>query len=134
MRTARCLRRSVRRARRLGLGNAADAAGQPPTPPQPIPPAPQPEPRAPSTSFAKHPPATLRTQGSSAKVVFRFRSDQTDAAFLCKVDKAAFASCGPKLVRRFAIGRHTVKVKARGVTGLVDPTPAVFSFRVVAVS
>ena len=102
------------------------------TPPQPTPPTPQPEPRTPSTSFAKHPPATVRAPGSSAKVVFRFRSDQADATFLCKVDKAAFASCGLKLVRRFSIGRHTVKVKARGATGLVDPTPAVFRFRVVA--
>lgn len=104
----------------------------PPTPPQPIPPAPQPQPRAPSTSFAKRPPATVKTPGGSAKVVFRFRSDQADATFLCKVDKAPFAFCGPKLTRRFAIGRHTVKVKARGATGLVDPTPATFSFRVVA--
>lgn len=109
---------------------------KPPTPqpqPQPTPPAPQPQPqpRAPSTSFAKHPPATVKTSSASARIVFRFRSDQADATFLCKVDKAAFAFCGPKLVRRFAIGRHTVKVKARGATGLVDPTPAIFSFRVV---
>lgn len=104
----------------------------PPSPPQPTPPTPQPQPQAPATSFAKHPPARVKTSGSSARVVFRFRSDQADATFLCKVDKAPFAFCGQKLVRRFAIGRHTVKVKARGATGLVDPTPAVFSFRVVA--
>jgi len=113
----------------------------PPAPPvnPPSPPlAPQPGPLppetrvAPSTSFSKHPRATVKTSGPSAKVTFRFRSDQPDASFLCKVDKAPFAFCGPKLVRRFTIGPHAVKVRARGATGLVDQTPAVFRFRVVA--
>lgn len=102
----------------------------PPTSPQPVPQ--PPETRAPTTSFAKHPPATVRVSGRSAKLVFRFAADQADATFLCKVDRSAFAFCGPKLVRRFTVGRHVVKVKARGTTGLVDQTPAVFSFRVVA--
>lgn len=102
-------------------------------PPTPPPPGPQPpETRAPTTSFAKRPPAVVRTRGRSARVVFRFGSDQADATFLCKVDRSAFAFCGAKLVRRFAIGRHVVKVKARGVTGLVDQTAASFGFRVVA--
>lgn len=104
----------------------------PVNPPVPQPPLP-PEVRvAPSTSIAKHPRATVRTQGSGVRLVFRFRSDQADATFLCKVDKGSFKPCGAKLSRRFAIGRHTLKVKARGATGLVDPTPAVFRFRVVA--
>ncbi|HEY5942331.1 MAG TPA: S8 family serine peptidase [Solirubrobacterales bacterium] len=100
----------------------------PVTPQPPLPP----ETRAPSTTFAKRPPATVRTQGRSARVVFRFRSDQGEATFLCKVDKAPFAFCGPKLDRRFSLGSHLVKVKARGAGGLIDQTPAVFRFRVVA--
>jgi hypothetical protein len=106
----------------------------PPTPPvNPSPPPLPPEPRvAPSTSIAKHPRATVRIQGSGIRLVFRFRSDQADATFLYKIDKSSFKPCGAKLSRRFAIGRHTLKVKARGATGLVDSTPAVFRFRVVA--
>jgi hypothetical protein len=103
----------------------------PPTSPQPGPQ--PPEARPPTTAFAKHPPATVRTHGPSVKLLFRFAADQADATFLCKIDRSAFATCGPKLVRRFTVGRHVVKVKARGSTGLVDQTPAVFSFRVVAV-
>jgi hypothetical protein len=107
-----------------------------PTPPPPTSPQPESQPpteaHAPSTSFAKHPAATVRTHGRSAQVVFRFRADQAGATFLCKVDRSTFAACEPKLARRFALGRHTVKVKARGATGLVDKTPASFSFRVVA--
>jgi hypothetical protein len=110
----------------------------PPTPPvtPPTPPAPQPQPqpelRAPSTSFAKHPPKTVRTHGPSAKLVFRFSADQAGVTFLCKVDRSPFAGCESKLVRRFTIGPHAVKVKARGAGGLVDLTPVAFSFRVVA--
>ena len=103
---------------------------KPATPPSPQPGPEPPETRAPTTSFAKHPAATVRTNSRSAKLVIRLSSDQADATFLCKIDRSAFAFCGPKLVRRFAIGRHVVKVKARGSTGLVDQTPVVFSFRV----
>ncbi len=107
----------------------------PPTPPVPPPaPQPQPETRPPATSFAKHPRATLRTRGRSVRAYFRFHSDQPGATFLCKVDRAPFAFCGPKLDRRFGLGPHVVKVKARGGTGLLDPSPAVFRFRVVAVA
>src|SRR6476646_6598579 len=105
----------------------------PPVAPQPGPqPQPQPQAQAPSTSFAQHPPATVKTNGSGARLVFRFRSDQADATFLCNVDKAGFKPCGAKLVRRFSLGRHLLKVKARGDTGLVDPSPALFRVRVVA--
>jgi hypothetical protein len=114
-----------------GSENPPTPTVKPVTPPTPQP-QPQPELRAPSTSFAKHPPKTVSTHGRSAKLVFRFSADQGGATFLCKVDRSPFAVCEPKLVRRFAIGRHAVKVKARGATGLTDQTPAAFGFRVVA--
>jgi hypothetical protein len=93
--------------------------------------APQPTPVAPRTRFAKHPPKVVRTARKSVRLVFRFRSNQTGIVFLCKVDRSRFRACGARLARRFKLGRHLVKVKARGSTGLVDPTPAVFRFRVV---
>jgi subtilisin family serine protease len=107
----------------------------PPTPqPQPEPqPQPKPEPVAPSTSVAKHPPKVVRTSGRSVRLVFRFSSDQSDATFLCKVDSSPFAPCGAQLSRRFKPGSHVVKVRARGASGLLDPTPAIFSFRVLSV-
>jgi subtilisin family serine protease len=97
-------------------------------------PLPTPTPSVPSTSIVKHPPKLVRTRARSVRVVFRFGSNQADAGFLCKVDNSAFRPCGARLSRRFEIGRHVVKVKARGATGLVDPTPAVFRFRVIAVA
>jgi hypothetical protein len=116
---------------------------QPPDPPvdppsgpaQPQPgPVPPPAARAPSTSFSKRPAATVRTGGRSVRLVFRFRSDQGDATFLCKVDRSAYRPCSRRFARRFGLGQHRVRVRARGAGGLLDPTPAVFRFRVIAVA
>ncbi|MDX6605119.1 MAG: hypothetical protein QOF23_1628, partial [Solirubrobacterales bacterium] len=94
------------------------------------PPVPTPTPSAPTTRFTKHPAKTVRTRGRTARVVFRFGSDQPGVTFLCKIDGAAFRVCPAKLVRRFALGRHTLRVKARNAAGRTDATPAVFRFRV----
>jgi subtilisin family serine protease len=85
---------------------------------------------APGTSIAKRPPKLLRTHHRSARGIFRFRSNEAGAAFLCKVDRGALRDCGPKLDRRFRLGRHVVRVRARDRAGNVDPTPVVFRFRV----
>ncbi|HEX5988809.1 MAG TPA: S8 family serine peptidase [Solirubrobacterales bacterium] len=103
----------------------------PPTAQQPVPLPPVTR-VAPSTSIARHPRTLVKTGGNGIRLVFRFRSDQADAGFLCNVDRTGFRPCAATLSRRFRLGRHVVKVKARGATGLVDPTPAVFRFRVVS--
>lgn len=94
-------------------------------------PTPQPTPVAPGTTIVKHPPKLVRTRGERARVVFSFQSDQRGSTFLCKVDRAKFAPCSARFVRRLALGRHVLKVKALGADGLTDPTPAVFRFRIV---
>jgi hypothetical protein len=93
-------------------------------------PTPQPTPVAPETTILRHPPRVVRTLRAKVRVVFRFGSDQRGATFLCKIDRASFAPCRVRIVRRLAAGRHVLKVKARSVGGLTDPTPAVFSFRI----
>jgi subtilisin family serine protease len=128
-----------------GLCSPPDASGgvfvapgfwgleNPPSPPQPPPPPPPGggDP-VPETRIVKHPPKQVRVRGRGVQLVFRFGSDQPGATFLCKVDRAAFVVCGARLVRRFAVGSHTVCVKARKA-GLVDPTPAVFRFTVTRI-
>ncbi len=84
----------------------------------------------PGTWFVKHPPKRVRTRGRSVLLTFRFGSDQPGATFLCKVDRSAFVVCGARLLRRFGIGSHAVRVQARTADGQIDATPAVFSFRV----
>jgi subtilisin family serine protease len=103
---------------------------EPPAPPPVAPPLTPPAAPAPSTRFAKHPPKVVRTWSQTARVVFRFASDQPGVSFVCKIDRAAYRPCGAKLVHRFAVGRHAVLVRARNAAGLSDPTPAVFRFRV----
>lgn len=95
-------------------------------PPQPVPP---PAP-APQTTISKHPAGVVRTRSHTATVVFRFGSDQAGVSFLCKVDAGAFRACPAKLTRRFGVGRHSLRVKARNAAGLTDATPATFRFRV----
>jgi hypothetical protein len=95
-------------------------------------PAPTPSPKAapPSTTILRHPPKLIRTSAARARVSFRFGSDQAGATFLCKLDRGAFRPCAARIVRRVRPGKHVLQVEARTPTGLTDPTPARFSFRV----
>jgi len=103
---------------------SAGTAGQVPPPVETPPPGP------PSTKILRHPPSLVRTAAQSTRLVFRFGSDQVDATFLCKVDRRAFRACPGRFARRYVLGRHVLRVKAKGPTGLLDPTPASFRFRV----
>jgi hypothetical protein len=85
---------------------------------------------APKTKILDHPRRVVRIRSRSARVVFRFGSDQRRVTFLCKLDRERFKACGARLARRLPAGRHVLRVKARGAGGLVDPTPAVFRFRI----
>lgn len=90
-----------------------------------------PPPGTPQTTILEHPPKLVRTRRARARVAFRFGSDQGGATFLCKLDRSAFSPCSARFVRRLAAGSHLLKVKARATSGLTDPTPAVFRFRIV---
>jgi subtilisin family serine protease len=106
---------------------AAPSGGSPVPSPIPTPP---PAGRAPGTMILRHPAKLVRTRLARTRIVFRFGSDQPAATFICEVDRSTFRSCPPRFVRRLAAGGHVLKVKARSVSGLIDPTPAVFRFRI----
>jgi hypothetical protein len=108
-----------------------DSSEQNPSPPT-SPPL-EPTPVAPRTSIRRHPPAVVRTRRAKARVAFAFAADQAGVTFLCKFDRGSFSPCGARFARFFALGAHVVRVKARGASGLVDKTPAVFHFRVVRI-
>ncbi len=84
----------------------------------------------PRTSIVKHPPKRISTHRKKVRGVFRFRSNEQGATFVCKVDKGLLRFCGSRIVRRFGAGKHVVQVRARDRVGNVDRTPAVFRFRV----
>jgi hypothetical protein len=72
----------------------------------------------------------IRTRRRSARAVFRFGSNQRGVTFLCKVDRTRFHRCPARFARRYPLGRHVLRVKARSADGQIDRTPAVFRFRV----
>ncbi|HSS04603.1 MAG TPA: S8 family serine peptidase [Solirubrobacterales bacterium] len=84
----------------------------------------------PSTFFRKHPPHVIRTRRQEATVVFRLGASESGATFACRVDGAPFHGCRTRFVGRFGIGAHVLRVVASDAAGNVDPTPAVFRFRV----
>jgi hypothetical protein len=102
------------------------ATGAPPV----IPPPPEAPGPAPQTRFVRHPAKVIRTATGTAPAVFRFGASESGVTFICRVDKGQFHRCEPRLVRRFALGAHVVRVFARTASGVADPTPAVFRFRV----
>jgi len=104
-------------------------ASSPPGAPQPTP---TPTPSVPGTLILRHPPKLVRTAATSARLAFRFGSDQEGATFLCRVDRGGFRPCPARFARRYRPGRHVLRVKALAASGLFDTTPAVFRFRVAA--
>ena len=89
---------------------------------------------APKTFFRHKPPKFIRTRGRWGRAVFRFGSNEAGVAFLCQFDRKRYRRCGRRFVRRFRPGRHVLRVKARDRTGNVDPTPAIYRFRVKRIS
>lgn len=89
---------------------------------------------APVTGFRKHPRKLVGTRRNRARVVFRFVADQAGVSFLCRIDGGRWRQCQPRLVLRFTVGRHVVRVRAVNSAGLADPTPAVFRLRVKRIS
>jgi Subtilase family len=112
------------------LSGAATTQAPPAPSAPPAGPAPTPRPAAPSTTLLRHPKAVIQTRARSVRLVFRFGSDTAGASFLCKVDRRPYRSCAGRFARRYGLGRHALAVKAQGPTGVADPTPAVFRFRV----
>lgn len=85
---------------------------------------------APNTRILRHPRRVIRARGSSVRVRFVLSSDQAGSIFLCKLDRSPYRACRSTFRPRLRAGAHVLKVKARGASGLTDPTPASFRLRV----
>lgn len=99
------------------------------TDPPPTPPAPPPAPVEPSSRWGAKPPK--RTASTSAR--FSFRANPAGARLQCKLDAKPWVGCrSPKTYRKLKPGRHTLRVRAIGADGSVEPTPSVYRWRVEA--
>lgn len=99
-----------------------------PTPPTPVPPVETAKP--PSTSIPTHPRKVVRTRRALTRIVFRFAANPANVTFRCQFDGSPWRACAARVSRWFGLGQHVVRAQARGADGLLDPTPAVFRFRV----
>jgi plastocyanin len=118
----------------------------PPTEPPPVESAPLTPPAAPVTVspsppslpvLPPAPPETKITLKPLAKTkdrtpTFKFTATVSGATFQCSVDKKPFKTCrSPYTTPALKAGRHTVRAAAVA-NGLTDPTPASWSFKVIA--
>lgn len=63
---------------------------------------------------------------------FRFTASEPGARFECRLDRKPYRRCrSPFTTKPLSAGRHRFQVRARS-NGAVDPTPAVWRFRVLA--
>jgi hypothetical protein len=89
---------------------------------------PQP-PGAPDTTITKGP----KKKTTKRRPKFKFTSSQSGSTFQCQVDRGHFAPCtSPFKPPKLALGKHKLKVRAIGPTGIADPSPAVKKFNVIA--
>jgi YD repeat-containing protein len=98
----------------------------PPAPPRPAPTVVV-APGAPQTVVGKHP----RRKTSLSTARFAFSASEADSHFHCKIDEQAFRNCtSPWVYRRLQPGWHVFRVVAVDPEGNVDPTPALFRWKV----
>jgi fibronectin-binding autotransporter adhesin len=84
----------------------------------------------PDTVLGAHPKPKVKTKKGKAKVKFTFSASIAGATFQCKIDKGAFAPCSSPKSFKAKVGKHTFSVRAIA-SGVADPTPASFSFKVM---
>ena len=88
---------------------------------------PQP-PVSPDTSITQGP----EEEDHQAPAQVQVHLGQPGSTFQCKVDKGQFAPCtSPFKPPKLSLGKHVLKVRAIGPTGVADPAPAVRKFKVV---
>lgn len=85
---------------------------------------------APRTFFRKRPRKVIRTGKRRVWGTVAFGSNEAGVSFICKFDRDLARYCPNRIKRRFEVGRHRIVVRARDAIGNVDPTAAVYKFRV----
>lgn len=86
--------------------------------------------KRPRVFFRKRPPRMIRTHHRRAKAVFGFRSNERNVTFVCRVDGGLPRFCKQRFAKRFRVGKHVFRVRARDAAGNVSRRPAIHRFKV----
>jgi len=81
---------------------------------------------APDVTVTKQP----KKRSSKRKAKIGFTSTVAGSTFTCAVDGKAATACVSPFKKKFTYGKHTVVVTATSPLGIVDPSPAVVTFKV----
>ncbi|GAB3259965.1 hypothetical protein [Nocardioides dilutus] len=82
---------------------------------------------APRTTITKHP--KKKTRSHTAKFVFK--SNEPGSTFKCKLDKKKWKKCkSPTKYQNLKVGKHKFQVRAIDAAGNLDPTPAVWKWKI----
>lgn len=83
----------------------------------------------PDTTITSSPPSV----GTASTATFAFNSPKPGVTFQCSVGRAAFSACtSPRTLNGLGIGTHTFSVRAVDTLQRPDPTPAQFTWDVLA--
>ena len=90
-----------------------------------------------SGSTTSLPNTILSPPSTGTTATFSFSADQANATFQCRLDRptgpGSYGPCSsPTVYTGLADGAYTFFVRAVGPTGLIDPTPATYSFTVTS--
>lgn len=113
----------------IGVASAAGGfewAAKPQPAPGPPSPGPSPE-AAPNGRIGKHP----KKRTKKRRVKFTFSSSVPGSSFECRLDKRRFRPCKSPFERRLGLGPHVFRLRAVAPGGTVDPTPAVFRWKIL---
>ncbi|HEY6551193.1 MAG TPA: hypothetical protein VIY71_08355 [Solirubrobacterales bacterium] len=84
---------------------------------------------APQTSLKRKPRHRTRDRTPT----FRFAADEARSTFQCRLDAKPFKPCrSPFTAARLSLGPHKFQVRARDDSGKLDPSPASYTFKVIA--
>jgi hypothetical protein len=86
--------------------------------------------KAPRTKIVGHPKKVIRTHKRSVVARFRLKANEVPVTFYCQFGREALRICPARFHRRFAPGRHVLKVRAKDEAGNLATGRAVFHFRV----
>lgn len=109
------------------LGPAVDIGYDEFVPPASPPVAPPADTTAPNTAIKKKP----RKRTTSRRAKFTFGSNEAGSTFRCKLDRGSYRRCDTSFRKSVRRGKHVLRVVAVDAAGNIDPTPAVWRWRVI---